>query len=109
MLIVADERSFRICGQRRLARTRKSKEQCSIASWSHIRRAVHRQNSLLRKQVVHHCEHRLLELAGVAGTADQYCSLGDVQNNERSRARAVLCWICLEFRRMEHSEVRIER
>ena len=59
-------------------------------------------------QVVHHREHRLLELAGVARAADEDHALGEVEHDERAGARAVPRGIGLDLRRVQHREVRRE-
>ena len=74
-----------------------------------VGRAVHRQHALLRHEVVHDREHRLLELTGVARAADEDHALGEVQDDERAGARAVARRVGLELRRVQHREVRVER
>ena len=106
VLVVADERALRIGRERRLAGARQTEEQRRVARRADVRRAVHREHALLRHVVVHHREHRLLELTGVARAADEDHALGEVEHDERARARAVLRRIGLELGRVQHREVR---
>ena len=99
------------CGvgrQRRLAGAGQAEEERRVARLADVGRAVHREHALLGQVVVHHREHRLLQLAGVARAADEDHALGEVEHDEGARARAVLCRVGAEFRRVQHREVRIE-
>ena len=109
VLVVADERALGIGGQRGLAGSGEAEEQRGVARFADVRGAVHREHALLRHVVVHDGEHRLLELTGVARARDEDHPLREVEHDGRARARAVLCRIGLELRRVEHREVRIER
>jgi hypothetical protein len=64
---------------------------------------------LLRQVVVHHREHRLLQLTGVARPADEDHAPREVQDDERPAARAVLRRVGLELGRVQYREVRIKR
>ena len=108
MLIVADESAVGIGGQRRLAGARQTEEECGVPVLADVRGAVHREHALLREEVVHHGEHRLLELAGVACAADEDHALREVQHDERAGARAVRRRVGLELRRVQDAEVRRE-
>ena len=70
---------------------------------------MHGQHAGLGHQVVHHGEDRLLQLARVARAADEDHALGDVQHDERARARAMARRIRLQLGRMQHGEVGGER
>src|SRR5665213_3430197 len=66
VLVVADQRPVRIRGERRLAGPGEAEEDRGVAGLPDVRRAVHREHVAQRHQVVHHGEHGLLGLAGVA-------------------------------------------
>ena len=69
---------------------------------------MHRQRLAQRKQVVHYGENRFLDLPGVARAADQDDSAGEVDEDERSRARAFSLRIGLEERRVDDGKLRHE-
>ena len=96
---------MRVRGERRLARAREPEEERGVALLADVRRAVHRQHVLLRHQVIHHREDRLLQLARVARAADEDHALGEAQHDEGARARAVALRIRLHLRRVQHREV----
>ena len=71
MLVIADQLTQRIGGKRGLTGAGKAEEQRHVARFAAVRRAVHRGDSLLREQIVHHREEAFLHLAAVPGAADQ--------------------------------------
>jgi hypothetical protein len=71
MLVVADQRAFRIGRKRCLAGSRKAEEHGGVAIGPDIGRAMHRHDALGGKQVVERGEHRLLHFAGIGSAADQ--------------------------------------
>ena len=89
MLIVADQCPRSIRAERRLARTRKSKENRSIAIRADIGRAMHRHNALYRQQIIEDAENRLLHLTGISCAADQDQFLTKIDCNHRLAAAAV--------------------
>ena len=97
-----------IGGERRLAGAGEPEEQRGVAAGADVRRAVHGEHALLRQVVVHHREHRLLQLTGVARAADEDHALGEIEHDEGAGARAVARRIGLELRRVQHGEVRRE-
>ena len=73
-----------------------------------VRRAVHREDALERKPVVHHREDRLLDLARVERAADQHLGAARVQHDERARPRPVLLRIGLDGGRVQDERLRLE-
>ena len=65
VLVVADQLAARVGRQRRLAGAGEAEEERHVAVVALVGRAVHRQDALLRHQVVHDREDALLHLAGV--------------------------------------------
>ena len=106
VLVVADEPAPRIARQRRLPRARQAEEQRRVVRSPDVRGTVHRQHAAQRQEVVHHREDRLLDLAGVAGAADQHEPLGQVQQDEDARAGPVRRGIRFDRGRVDHREPR---
>ena len=106
VLVVADERAGRIGRQRRLARPREAEEQGDVVlRRAVIGAAVHREHPLLGQVIVHDAEDALLDLAGVAGAADQHHALRQVQEDERGAAGAVTLRLGLQVGDVDHREV----
>ena len=66
---------------------------------------MHAQHALERQQVVEHGEDRLLQLARVAGAADQAELPLEAEDDERARARPVRGLVRLERRRAHDREL----
>ena len=109
MLVVADQRAVRVGGEGRLAGAREAEEDRDLAVLADVRGAVHRQDAFERQAVVHHREDRLLDLAGVEGSADQHLTLRRMQSDERAGAGAVGLRVGLDRRSMEHEHIGRER
>ena len=90
VLVVADQRTLGVGGQRRLAGARKPEEDGDVAVLADVRRAVHREDALERQPVVHHREDRLLDLARVVRAADEQLRASRMKDDKCARARAVL-------------------
>ena len=108
MFVVADEAATRVGAERGLAGAAQAEEERRVAVRPLVRRAVHGHHALLGEVVVHHGEHRLLELAGIACAADQNHPLLEVQHDEGVALRAVLLGRRLELGRVQDREVRLE-
>ena len=108
MLVVANEIARRISRKRRFPGSRQAEEERGIATLADVGGAVHAKDFLLRQHVIHHGEHRLLELAGVARATDQDHALGKVQHDKGAGARSVAGGIGLHFGSVQHREVRHE-
>ena len=105
MLVVADQRAAWIGRQRGLAGAGEPEEQRRVTRGADVGGAVHRQDALLRQVIVHHREHRLLQLAGVARTADEDHAPREVEDDERSRPCAVPRRIGVHLGGVQHGEV----
>ncbi len=105
MLVIADEPALGIGREGRLARARKSEEERRVTVRPHVGRAVHGKHAVLRHQVVHHREDGLLQLAGVARSADEDHAALEAEHDERTGARSVDGRIRLHLRRVQHREV----
>src|SRR5689334_18095210 len=70
MLVIAYELAAPIGRKRGLTRPRKPEEDRRIVARTDIRRAVHRQDALLRQEIIEDREDRLLDLAGIAAATD---------------------------------------
>ena len=84
VLVVADQPSPGIGGERRLAGAREPEEDRDVAGIADVGRAVHREDSVERQAVVHQGEDRLLDLAGVERAPDQHLPPGRMQRDERA-------------------------
>src|SRR5205823_11050763 len=109
VFVVTDETAIGVGRKSRLASPRKAEEERGVAGLADIRRAVHREHVLLWEQIIHHGEHRFLELAGVARSSNQNRALGKVEYDESAGPGAVSFRLRLEFGRVQHGEVWIER
>src|SRR5689334_8181317 len=98
MLVVADQTSFGISGERSLAGTRQTEEDRDVAFSANVGRAVHAHHVALRQKVVHDRKCALLRFAGVRRATDEHEPLAEVHQDERGRASAVALWIGLETR-----------
>ena len=67
---------------------------------------VHREDAALREEVVHHREHRLLDLAGVGGAADQDLAALEVHDHEDFGSGLVLVGGGAEAGGGDHRELR---
>ena len=107
MFVVSDEHALRVGRERRLARAGKTKEDGRLAGGRiHVGRRVHGKHVLLDgHEVVHDREDRLLDLARVAGAADEDLALLEVYEYGRLGVGAMARGIELEPRRREHGEV----
>ncbi len=82
VLVVADQQAFGVGAQRGLACAGETEENGRIlAVHIGVGRAVHRRNSLKRKEIVHHGEEALLHLAAVPGVQDDLLLAGDVEGH----------------------------
>ena len=90
VLVVADQGALRVGREGRLARSREPEEDRDLLLGADVRRAVHREDALERKAVVHEGEDRLLDLACVVRPADQDLGPRRMQADERLAARPVL-------------------
>ena len=107
MLVVADQAAVRVRGQRRLAGAGEAEEERRVAAGADVGRAVHRHDAPGRQQVVHHREDRFLDLAGIAGAADQHGAAGEVEQDERAGIRAVARGIGGHRRNVDDRELRL--
>ncbi len=105
VLVVADQGPLGIGGQGGLAGAGQAEEQGGIAALADIGGAVHREHALLRQQVVQGGEDRFLDLAGVAGAADQDDALFQVEDDEDLGVRAILVRIGMETGRLQDGEL----
>ena len=108
VLVVADEESVRISGKCGLTCSGKAEEYCCVLSNRVcIGGGVHRKNTLERQIVVHSGEHGLLDLARIAGAADN-CALGLIVEKDSSlRTCAVYLGNALEAGSCDNGEERI--
>ena len=84
MFIIADEQTFRIRGQSRLASAGKTKEDCRVLAFLiRVGRAMHGSDALERQEVVHHGEHTLLYLTAVPGVDDDLLAARKVERCNR--------------------------
>ena len=91
VLVIADQHAFRIRGQRRLARAGQAEEDSRVlAILVRVSGAMHGGNALQRQEVVHHGEHALLHLTAIPGVDDDLLSLGDIEEDSRIGAEALL-------------------
>ena len=84
-----------------------AEEESDAAVVVDVGRAVHREDALERKPIVHKREDRLLDLAGVVRAADYHLRAPRVQDDERPAVRAVLVRIRLDGGRVQDERLRI--
>ncbi len=108
VLVVADEPSVRVCGNRGLAGAGKAEENGDVARLADVGRAVHREHAFLGQEVVHHGEHGLLDLAVILAAADQHQLFGKVDDDRRFGAGAVQRGNAVEARSRDNGEIRLE-
>ena len=89
MLVVSDELAVRVGGEGGLTGAGEAEEHGGVAVRSDVGGAVHGEYTLLGQDVVHNGEHRLLDLAGVAGAADHH-QMGLVVHQNGSLAVGVI-------------------
>ena len=89
MLVVADQGARGVGRQGRLAGAGEAEEDRAVALRADIGRAVHRQHVARRQHEIEIAEHRFLDLAGIAGAADQHQPLGEIDEDEGLGADAV--------------------
>ena len=108
MLVVADEMALGVGGQRRLARAAEAEEQRRRAGLFVGRgRAVHREHSALRRQVVRDGEDALLHLAGVFGAEDDELLVLNAEIDARRRAHAGGELVGGKCARIDNDELRL--
>ena len=73
----------------------------------HVRRAVHRQNTFLRHQIVHHREDALLDLAGILRTSDNDKLLLIINHDRGFTVNAINLGNALESRCSQDRKIRI--
>ena len=105
VLVVADQGPRAVRRQRGLAGAGEAEEDRGVALGADIRRAMHRQHVLGRQHVVQIAEHRLLDLAGVFGAADQHQLLGEIDEDEGVGPYAVDLVRREEMRRVQNGEI----
>ena len=108
VLVVADQRTFRVGGERRLARAREAEEDGDTPVVGDVRRAVHREDAFERQAVVHDGEDRLLDLARVERAADEELGSPRMEHDERTGARAVVRRDGLEVGRVQDEGGRLK-
>ena len=106
VLIVPNKGAAGISGQCGFPRAGQSEEDRNSAIGTDIGGAVHGENILLRKQVVHHAKDRFLNLARILCTPDQHELLGEVHDDEDLGVRAVDFGNGVEVRGVDKGELR---
>jgi len=89
VFVVADQVTAGIGGEGGLAGTREAEEDGSVSGWADVGRAVHGKDALKGEQGVEDGEDGLLDLAAVAGAADDGDTFGGVEDDERAGAGGV--------------------
>ena len=109
VLVVADEDAVRVLRQGCLARSGEAEEHSRIRAVArNVRRAMHRHHVMRGQLPVEEGEHGLLHLAGVARIGDEHDLAGEVERDDRLRARAVALGVGDKGRAIENGHVRHE-
>ncbi|VGQ11051.1 hypothetical protein SB00610_05425 [Klebsiella quasipneumoniae subsp. similipneumoniae] len=82
VLVIANQLTMRVGGQRGFAGTGEAEEQRDVPCFATVGRAVHRRDAFLRQQVVHDREHPFFHFAAVPGAADELNTLAQVKGDE---------------------------
>src|SRR5664279_6554027 len=106
VLIVPDKGAAGISGQCGFPRAGQSKEDRNSAIGTDIGGAVHGEDILLRKQVVHHAKDGFLNLPRILRTPDQHELLGEVHDDEDLGVRAVDFGNGVEVRGVDEGKLR---
>ena len=106
MFVIADQAPPGVGGEGGLSSAGQAEEQGHIAGGPHVGRAMHTEHPLAREQVVQYGEDGLLDLAGVAGAADQDQAAAEVQDDEDLGMGAFLLRQSVEARCIEDGELR---
>ena len=102
MLVIADQRTAGIGGQRGLAGAGETEEHGGVALRTDIGAAMHRHHALGRQQIVEQAEHALLHFAGITGAADQDQFFAEIDRDHRFSARAMTRRVRLERGQIDH-------
>src|SRR5262249_56219856 len=108
VVVGADQGAGTVGRQRRLTGAGEAEEDRAITLRAYICRAMHREYAAGRQHEIEIAEHRLLDLAGVAGAADQHEARGEIDQDEGLRADAVELGDREEIRGMQDREGRPE-
>ena len=89
VLIVSDESSVGISGERGLAGAGKPEEQHGVFVPADVCRTVHRKDVALGQNEVHYCKHGFFDLACISGSADENDLFGQINQYEDFRLGSV--------------------
>ena len=107
VLVVADQAALGIGRKRRFACARQPEEQRHVAVRSFVGRAVHREHTAQRHQVVHHGKDAFFHLAGVLRAEDHYLAPLKREIDARLRGHVRGVAIGRETPRVEDHVVRL--
>ena len=102
MLIIANQETIRVGGQRSFSGSGQTKKQRDFIVRPLVCRAVHRENTLFRQQIVQDGENGFFHFTGILCAADQNDLAGKIDDDESFRICSVLCRIgghagCAEY------------
>ena len=90
VLIITNQETLGVGGEGGLTGTGETEEQGGVTVLTDIGGAVHGENALERKAVVHHTEDTLLHLTTVLGTDDESQAVLEIETDEGFRVEALL-------------------
>ena len=82
VFVITNKGATRVRRERCLTRAGKTEEERYVLSRADVGRAVHRENILLRQQVVEHGKDRLFDFTGVLSTSNQHKLLPEMNYHE---------------------------
>ena len=108
VLVIADQGARGVGRQGRLAGAGQAEKDRAVALRADIGRAMHRQHVARRQHEIQIAEDRFLDLAGIAGAADQHEARGEIDEDEGLGADAVELRDGAEIGRVQDREGRLE-
>ena len=105
VLVITDELSCGVCGERCLACAGETEEYGGIACFADICGAVHGEKSLLGKNIVHNGEYALLYFAGILAACDKNEVSLIVDGDERLAVSTVNLGNALEARSRDYFKI----
>ena len=109
MFVVADELTIGFGGKGSFTGSGETEEQASIAVFTCVGGTVHREEALLRHEVIHDREDALLHFTGILGSENDKFAAFEVKIDRRWRGQGGSRGIRLELTSVENYEIRFAK